>query len=94
MSTLSAQIIRGFGLIFLLMISSVSLASDNHIITDTSQRSDNEQLTPADEHIISFDSWARFNLDGSMEVRENITVFSLGNEIRRGIFRTLPLTWH
>lgn len=94
MSTLSAQIIRGFGLIFLLMISSASLASDNHIITDTSQRSDNEQLTPADEHIISFDSWARFNLDGSMEVRENVTVFSLGNEIRRGIFRTLPLTWH
>lgn len=47
---------------------------------------------PAYEHILSFDARARFNPDGSMEMRENIKVLSLGRQIRRGIFRTLPLT--
>jgi uncharacterized membrane protein YgcG len=46
------------------------------------------------EHILSFDTHARFNADGSMEMLENIKVLSLGQEIRRGIFRTLPLTWN
>ena len=46
------------------------------------------------EHILTFDSRARFMPDGRMEVQENITVISLGKEIRRGIFRTLPLSWH
>jgi uncharacterized membrane protein YgcG len=46
------------------------------------------------EHILSFDTHARFNTDGSMEMLENIKVLSLGQEIRRGIFRTLPLTWN
>ncbi|VTR27441.1 Predicted membrane protein (DUF2207) [Serratia fonticola] len=46
------------------------------------------------EHILSFDTQAHFNPDGSMEMRENIKVLSLGQEIRRGIFRTLPLTWN
>ncbi len=52
------------------------------------------RLVRAYEHIISFDSRARFNPDGSMEMRENIKVLSLGQEIRRGIFRTLPLSWN
>ncbi|WP_425444889.1 DUF2207 domain-containing protein [Superficieibacter electus] len=46
------------------------------------------------EHILSFDSHARFTPDGRMQVQENITVMSLGKEIRRGIFRTLPLSWN
>jgi len=50
-------------------------------------------LIRAYEHILSFDARAHFNADGSMEMRENIKVLSLGKEIKRGIFRTLPLTW-
>lgn len=46
------------------------------------------------EHILSFDARAHFNTDGSMEMRENIKVLSLGEEIKRGIFRTLPLSWN
>lgn len=51
-------------------------------------------LIPAYEHILSFDAYAHFNNDGSMDMRENIKVLSLGQEIKRGIFRTLPLTWN
>ena len=51
-------------------------------------------LIRAYEHILSFDAHAHFNTDGSMEIRENIKVLSLGEEIKRGIFRTLPLTWN
>ncbi|WP_431223111.1 DUF2207 domain-containing protein [Serratia sp. L9] len=51
-------------------------------------------MARAYEHILSFDTHARFNPDGSMEMRENIKVLSLGQEIRRGIFRTLPLSWN
>jgi len=51
-------------------------------------------LIRAYEHILSFDARAHFNADGSMEMRENIKVLSLGEEIKRGIFRTLPLTWN
>lgn len=52
------------------------------------------RMVRAYEHIPSFDTRARFNMDGSMEVYESIKVLSLGQEIRRGIFRTLPLTWN
>ncbi|WP_300001310.1 DUF2207 domain-containing protein [uncultured Cedecea sp.] len=56
--------------------------------------SNSPNLLRAHEHIISFDTRAHFNTDGSMEVSENIKVLSLGKEIKRGIFRTLPLTWN
>lgn len=46
------------------------------------------------EHILSFDAHARFNSDGSMVMREKIKVQALGKQIRRGIFRTLPLRWY
>lgn len=46
------------------------------------------------EHILAFDAHAKFNADGSMEMREEIEVQALGESIRRGIFRTLPLTWN
>lgn len=94
MSTLSTRMLHGFGLLFLLLMGFGSVASDDIIITDASQLPPNARLVPAYEHIISFDSRARFNPDGSMEMQENIKVLSLGNEIRRGIFRTLPLTWN
>lgn len=54
-----------------------------------------DSITPNDmyEHIADFDSRASFNADGSMEVEEKIAVVALGQTIRRGIFRTLPLVW-
>ncbi|WP_338659482.1 DUF2207 domain-containing protein [Pectobacterium araliae] len=46
------------------------------------------------ERILLFDSQARFQMDGSMQVEETIQVQSNGEQIKRGIFRTLPLVWH
>lgn len=94
MPTFSARILRGFSLLFLLLTGFGSVANDDFIITDASQIPANARRIPAYEHILSFDSRASFNPDGSMEMQENIKVLSLGNEIRRGIFRTLPLTWN
>ncbi|UMO87037.1 DUF2207 domain-containing protein [Pectobacterium sp. PL64] len=48
----------------------------------------------ADERILLFDSQARFQTDGTMLVDETIQVQSTGEQIKRGIFRTLPLVWH
>lgn len=94
MPTCSARILRGFSLLLLLLTGFACAANDNFIITDASQLPANARRIPAYEHILSFDSRASFNPDGSMEMQENIKVLSLGNEIRRGIFRTLPLTWN
>ncbi|TLV22237.1 DUF2207 domain-containing protein [Klebsiella indica] len=94
MSRLPTRILHGFGVLILWLIGFSSVASDNITITDASQLPSNARLIPAYEHIISFNSRARFNPDGSMEMQENIKVLSLSNEIRRGIFRTLPLTWN
>ncbi len=46
------------------------------------------------ERILLFNSVAIFASDGSMEVTEQITVRAKGEQIRRGIFRTLPLVWN
>ncbi|GKW16941.1 membrane protein [Pectobacterium carotovorum subsp. carotovorum] len=46
------------------------------------------------ERILLFDSQARFQTDGSMLVEESIKVQSNGEQIKRGIFRTLPLVWN
>ncbi|WP_409158457.1 DUF2207 domain-containing protein [Pectobacterium sp. B2J-2] len=48
----------------------------------------------ADERILLFDSQARFQTDGTMLVDEAIQVQSTGEQIKRGIFRSLPLVWH
>lgn len=48
----------------------------------------------ADERILLFDSQARFQTDGTMLVDETIQVQSTGEQIKRGIFRTLPLVWY
>ncbi|HEY4468600.1 MAG TPA: DUF2207 domain-containing protein [Klebsiella sp.] len=73
-------------------ISTAFAANDMIIVKDASQLP--AGAIPAYEHILSFDARARFKPDGSMEMQENIKVLALGNEIRRGIFRTLPLTWN
>ncbi|HCB1500154.1 TPA: DUF2207 domain-containing protein [Klebsiella michiganensis] len=92
MFNLSTRLLRLFGLL-LFLASPAIFASDNVIILkDASQLPPG--AIPAYEHILSFDSRARFNPDGSMEMQENIKVLALGKEIRRGIFRTLPLTWN
>jgi uncharacterized membrane protein YgcG len=46
----------------------------------------------AQERITSFSSAIRLQTDGSVEVIETIEVFSTGSEIRRGIFRDIPIT--
>lgn len=90
---LLAQTKRALGLL-LLLISLGSAASNTVIVKDASPLPANAHPVPASEHIIDFTSRAHFNPDGSMEMRETIKVLSQGNEIRRGIFRTLPLTWN
>jgi uncharacterized membrane protein YgcG len=46
----------------------------------------------AQERITSFSSAIRLMTDGSVEVIETIDVFSTGSEIRRGIYRDIPIT--
>ena len=94
MSTWSMRILRSIGLLLLLLSISGLAVSDDNAITEASPLPANVRRVPAYEHILFFDSLARFQPNGSMEMRENITVLSLGKEIRRGIFRTLPLSWH
>lgn len=45
------------------------------------------------ERITLFDATAVFAPTGVMEVTETITVLAKGDRIKRGIFRTLPLSW-
>ncbi|PLL94909.1 DUF2207 domain-containing protein, partial [Klebsiella michiganensis] len=92
MANLLFRGLRPLVLLLLLNISAAFAADDMIIIKDASQLP--ADAIPAYEHILSFDARARFNPDGSMEMRENIKVLSLGRQIRRGIFRTLPLTWN
>lgn len=48
----------------------------------------------ARERIASFTSDVTINLDGSLDVREIITVIAEGNEIRHGIFRDFPTRYY
>lgn len=84
--------LQAFVLLLLAVASTAFADSKMIIVKDASQLP--AGAIPAYEHILSFNSRARFNADGSMEIRENIKVLALGKEIRRGIFRTLPLTWN
>ncbi len=92
MLRLSFSVLRAFAVLLLLSASAAIAESKMVIVKDASQIP--AGAIPAYEHILSFDSRARFNPDGSMEMQENIKVLALGNESRRGIFRTLPLTWN
>lgn len=44
-----------------------------------------------EERILSFDSVIRVDLDGDVTVTEEVTVVALGQDIKRGIYRELPL---
>jgi len=100
MENLFSKIWRCFWVLWLLFtMIGVAQASSNKIISMPDSEALRAKLLAsgwvrAYEHILSFDTHARFNTDGSMEVTENIKVLSLGEQIRRGIFRTLPLTWN
>ncbi|WP_409311170.1 DUF2207 domain-containing protein [Pectobacterium sp. B1J-3] len=89
-------IIRCCGFLFLICWSALALADSqnnkNDGISVTSEATDYRHTT--DERILLFDSQARFQTDGSMLVKENIQVRTTGEQIKRGIFRTLPLVWY
>src|SRR5690348_3028076 len=46
------------------------------------------------ERIRLFDSYITVNADGSMVVRETIEVEAAGRQIRHGIYRDFPTTYH
>lgn len=91
MAGLLDKVSRFFWLLLILVTAATQAASKDSVV-DTTSLSEGPQAEL--EHILSFDTLAHFNADGSMEVQESIKVLSLGQEIRRGIFRTLPLTWN
>lgn len=91
MACISLRVVRAF--VVLLLFASAAFAANKLIIVKAASQLPAGAI-PAYEHILSFDARARFKPDGSMEIRENIKVLSLGKTIRRGIFRTLPLTWN
>lgn len=96
----SGGVLRVFWLLLVFVTGAVQAANDIAISVPVATATDRE--TPRDtshrvrdyEHILSFDARARFTADGSMAMSENIKVLSQGQQIRRGIFRTLPLTWN
>ncbi|HHT0278797.1 TPA: DUF2207 domain-containing protein [Klebsiella oxytoca] len=92
MLCITLRVVRAFVLLLLLPASAAFSANNPIIIRDASQLP--AGAIPAYEHILSFDSRARFSPNGSMAIEENIKVLALGKEIRRGILRTLPLTWN
>lgn len=92
MLCITLRVVRAFVLLLLLPASAAFSANNPIIIKDASQLP--AGAIPAYEHILSFDSRARFSPNGSMAIEENIKVLALGKEIRRGILRTLPLTWN
>lgn len=104
MADVSGWILRLFWVCLVLMAGTVQATPHDIAISVPVASAGNRetpQISPrvprpvrAYEHIVSFDARAHFNLDGSMEMSENIKVLSLGQQIRRGIFRTLPLTWN
>lgn len=103
MAAISGLLVRVLWVLSLLMTAAAPATADDIAVgaapvTEAPDREAVPASAPrwvrAYEHILSFDTHAHFNPDGSMEMRENIKVLSLGQEIRRGIFRTLPLTWN
>ncbi|CNH78148.1 membrane protein [Yersinia massiliensis] len=105
MATLLAVIRRGWWLL-LILGSPLSLAETQNIsVSEVSVvpagghevEPDSPQdpwVTPSvGEHILLFDTQVYFAEDGTMLVDENIQVLSTGEQIKRGIFRTLPLSW-
>lgn len=49
---------------------------------------------PGSEQILSYNSDLTVNPDGTLLVRESITVFAMGAQIKHGIYRDLPTRYH
>src|SRR5271157_3549734 len=49
---------------------------------------------PASEQILSYDSDITVNRDATLLVRETITVFAMGAQIKHGIYRDFPTRYH
>lgn len=95
MARLSGKALYVIWILLLLVTGTVQATADEiSVSTPAVEAPKGHGLIRAYEHILSFDTHARFDADGSMEMRENIKVLSLGKQISRGIFRTLPLTWN
>jgi uncharacterized membrane protein YgcG len=96
MAGLSGRLLHVFWLLLFLATGAAANGIDENapVAEETVSPAQSPRLVRAYEHILSFDAQAHFDADGSMEMRENIKVLALGQEIRRGIFRTLPLSWH
>ncbi|UUE57204.1 DUF2207 domain-containing protein [Pectobacterium aroidearum] len=91
------EALRRCGCLVLLCWSALVQANalDNTFIPGVSAAPETAvSLRVADERILLFDSQAHFQTDGSMLVDETIQVQSTGEQIKRGIFRTLPVVWH
>lgn len=71
----------------------VSTAAPGISVPDVA-RHDDIPRNPRYERILSFDALGSINPNGTMAVEETIKVYATGDQIRRGIFRTLPLSWN
>jgi len=80
---------KKFLLLFYLLLSVFSYAQS---IGNGLDSSDAIPVNNEKERIISFHSDIDVNKNSGLTVTEKINVYSTGNEIKRGIFRTLPLS--
>ncbi|RDL25251.1 hypothetical protein DFO62_106184 [Serratia fonticola] len=101
MTALSGWVVRVVWVLSLLMTGATLATADDLAVgaAPVAVAPDREAAEPnaprwvrANEHILSFDTQAHFNPDGSMEMRENIKVLSLGQESTPGheIFWPVP----
>ncbi|WP_326985060.1 DUF2207 domain-containing protein [Chryseobacterium sp. MYb264] len=81
---------KKFLLLFYLLFFALSFAQQH--IEDDLNSSDAVSVDYEKERITSFHSDIDVNKNSGLTVTEKINVYSTGNEIKRGIFRTLPLT--
>ena len=47
----------------------------------------------ASERILEYKSYIQVEVDGTLQITEDITVFSKGHQIKRGIFRDFPIRY-
>ena len=78
----NSKSMKRFSLLFFLLIFGVGTAQDISV----------DSATPNNyEHILSFDSDIQISKDAEVMVTEKIKVYAEGLNIKRGIFRSLPL---
>ncbi len=81
---------KKFLLLFYLLFFAFTFAQQN--IEDNINSSDAVSVDYEKERITSFHSDIDVNKNSGLTITEKINVYSTGNEIKRGIFRTLPLS--